>query len=30
MWTAAGEADVRTVVGTARLSGADTLGTIRA
>lgn len=28
MWAAAGEADVRTVVDTARLSGADTFGII--
>jgi transposase len=28
MWAAAGEADVRTVVDTARLSGADTFATI--
>ncbi|WP_407523868.1 IS66 family transposase [Methylobacterium oryzisoli] len=28
MWAAAGEADVRTVVDTARLSGADTFGTL--
>ncbi|SEO79875.1 transposase, partial [Methylobacterium sp. ap11] len=28
MWAAAGEADVRTVVDTARLTGADTFATL--